>query len=224
MNLTATLFPTSWHWVAAVCSLLAIIAVLRRVPWKVLLGSESNSQRNLLFGFVVTLGLFWSMKAGVQPGLNLHILGAMAATLALGPQLAVLAMGLSLTVLTLNGEVAAAAWAVNFVLMVLVPVAAAHALRRLIERFLPNHFFVFIFVIAFMGAALTVIVQGIVASLAMVAAGAYTYEFLLGEYLPYFILLGFSEAWISGAVITLLVVYKPEWVAAFDDRRYLAGK
>ncbi len=224
MNLTATLFPSSWHWVAAFLSLLAIVRVLRHIPWKMVLTTESNSQRNLLFGFVVTLGLFWSMKAGVQPGLNLHILGAMAATLALGPQLAVVAMGLSLTVLMANGEVAPAAWAMNFVLMVLVPVLAAQGVVRLIERLLPQHFFVFIFVIAFMGAAITVIIQGAVASLAMVAAGAYTYEFLMGEYLPYFILLGFSEAWISGAVITLLVVYKPEWVAAFDDRRYLAGK
>lgn len=224
MNLTATLFPASWHWVAALCSLFAIVHVLRRVPWKAVLTTESNSQRNLLFGFAVTLGLFWSMKAGVQPGLNLHILGAMAATLALGPELAVVAMSLSLTVLIANGEIAPAAWAVNFVLMVLVPVWTAQRLLRLIERFLPNHFFVFIFVIAFMGAALTVVVQGVVSSLAMVAAGAYTYEFLMGEYLPYFILLGFSEAWISGAVITLLVVYKPEWVAAFDDRRYLAEK
>lgn len=224
MNLTATLFPAPWHWVAALCSLFAILRVLRRVPWKTVLTTESNSQRNLLFGFAVTLGLFWSMKAGVQPGLNLHILGAMAATLALGPQLAVVAMGLSLTVLMANGEIAPAAWAVNFVLMVLVPVWTAHRLLRLVERLLPNHFFVFIFVIAFMGSALTVVIQGMVASLAMVVAGAYTYEFLMGEYLPYFILLGFSEAWISGAVITLLVVYKPEWVAAFDDRRYLAEK
>lgn len=224
MNLTATLFPASWHWVAAALSLFAIGHALRRVPWKVVIATESNSQRNLFFGFVVTLGLFWSMKAGVQPGLNLHLLGAMAATLALGPQLAVVAMGLSLTVLMANGEIAPAAWAMNFLLMVLVPVSAAQCVLRVIERFLPNHFFVFIFVIAFMGAALTVFVQGVVASLAMVAAGAYTYEFLMGEYLPYFILLGFSEAWISGAVITLLVVYKPEWVAAFDDRRYLAGK
>ena len=30
--------------------------------------------------------------------------------------------------------------------------------------------------------------------------------------------------WISGAVITLMVVYRPDWVAAFDDRRYLIGK
>ena len=42
--------------------------------------------------------------------------------------------------------------------------------------------------------------------------------------LPFFLLVGFSEAWISGAVITLMVVYRPGWVAAFDDRRYLIDK
>ena len=55
-------------------------------------------------------------------------------------------------------------------------------------------------------------------------SGAYSAEFLWSEYLPFFLLLGFSEAWISGAVITLMVVYRPDWVAAFDDRRYLLDK
>ena len=43
-------------------------------------------------------------------------------------------------------------------------------------------------------------------------------------YLPYFLMLGFGEAWLSGIVITLLVVYKPGWVASFDDRRFLMNK
>ncbi len=80
------------------------------------------------------------------------------------------------------------------------------------------------FVIGFACAALTVMVQGAVAAAALASAGAYTVEFLLSEYLPFFLLLGFSEAWISGAVITLMVVYRPGWVAAFDDRRYLLDK
>lgn len=148
----------------------------------------------------------------------------MAATLALGPQLAIVALGLALSGIMLNGAIEWAAWPINFLLMAVVPVVVAHRLHKLIERFLPAHFFVFVFVAGFFGAAFTVMLQGLVASGVMVLAGAYEAAFLVSDYLPYFLLLGFSEGWISGGVITLMVVYRPEWVAAFDDRRYLVRK
>lgn len=221
MNFPATLFSPAWHWVAGILSVVVIFRVLIGAPWRRL---ATNTQRNLLFGLAVSLALLWSMKAGVRPGLNLHLMGSMAATLALGPHFAVVSMGIALTALATNGGIEWAAWPINFVLMVIVPVGFARVLQRLIEATLPSHFFIFIFVLSFMGSALVVVLQGLVACLAMVAGGAYPFEFLLSEYLPYFILLGFSEAWISGAVITLLVVYRPEWVWAFDDKRYLVGK
>jgi uncharacterized membrane protein len=166
----------------------------------------------------------WSLKAGVKPGLNLHMLGAMAATLTLGPWLALVALAAALSGVTLNGAIEWDAWPINFILMAVVPVAIASGIQRCIERWLPAHFFVFIFVTSFAGAALTVMLQGAVASAAMVVAGAYSAEFLLSDYLPFFLLLGFSEAWISGAIVTLLVVYRPDWVAGFDDSRYLLNK
>lgn len=52
-------------------------------------------------------------------------------------------------------------------------------------------------------------------------AGAYEWEYLINEYFPYFLLLAFSEAWLSGMVITLFVIYRPDWVVTFSDSRYL---
>jgi len=37
-------------------------------------------------------------------------------------------------------------------------------------------------------------------------------------------MLMFGEAFLNGAVITLAVAYKPQWVATFHDRWYLQGK
>ncbi|MDX9886305.1 energy-coupling factor ABC transporter permease [Thauera sp.] len=221
MDLPATLFPGAGQGVMLALAVLGLYLTLRHAPWGRL---RQPAQLNLLLGFAVGLMLIWSMKAGVKPGLSLHMLGAMAATLALGPWFAVLALGLALSGIMVNGVVEWTDWPVNFVLMVMVPIAFAHVFQRAVERWLPAHFFIFVFVIGFAGAALTVVVQGLVASAAMVSAGAYSAGFLLNEYLPFFLLLGFSEAWISGAVITLMVVYRPEWVAAFDDRRYLLDK
>lgn len=221
MNLPATLFSTAWHVLALVLVILVLYQIILRAPWQRL---RTPTQLNLLLGFAVGLTLAWSMRAGVKPGLSLHLLGAMAATLTLGPRLALVALGLALTGITLNGAIEWQAWPINFVLMALVPVVLAEWMRKLVERRLPAHFFVFIFVVGFAGSALTIMLQGLFASLALVVAGAYPLDFLLSDYLPYFLLLGFSEGWLSGALITVMVIYRPEWVAAFDDRRYLLNK
>ena len=88
----------------------------------------------------------------------------------------------------------------------------------------PRHFFVYIFINGFLGAALTLVGVGLAISVVLAVAGAYSWDYLFSDYFPYFLLLGFSEAWLSGMVITLFVVYRPNWVLTFDDSRYLAGK
>ncbi len=221
MNLTASLFSSAWHGFMLVIAGVILYRALRGAPWSRL--SDQGLLHAALAG-AVALALLWSMNAGVKPGLNLHLLGAMAATLIYGPRLAMLVMALALTGVTLNGAIEWSAWPVNFVLMVAGPVGVAWALQRFVERALPAHFFIFVFVISFAGAALTVMAQGLLASLALMLAGAYSTEFLSTDYLPYFLLLGFAEAWLSGAVVTLLVVYRPGLVAAFDDKRYLSNK
>jgi uncharacterized membrane protein len=53
-------------------------------------------QLNVWLGTVVLLILVWSMKAGVKPGLNMHLLGATIFTLMFGRQLAVIGFSLVL--------------------------------------------------------------------------------------------------------------------------------
>lgn len=221
MDFPASLLSAGMEGGMLVLAALGLFAAVWRAPWKRL---ADGGRLNLLLGFAVGLTLMWSMKAGIKPGLDLHLLGAMAATLALGPWLAVIALGLALCGITLNGAIGWGDWPANLVLMVLVPVAIANGIRRAVERWLPAHFFIFVFVTAFAGSALTVMAQGFAVSTVLALSGAYSADFLRSEYLPFFLLLGFSEAWIGGAVITLMVVYRPGWVAAFDDRRYLLDK
>lgn len=221
MNLATSLFSPPWHAVMLLLSVAVCFRLVRKAAWRELLDGPRLS---VMLGFGICLMLLWSLNAGVKPGLNLHLSGAMAATLVLDPAFAILALGLSLTGIMLNGGIEWQAWPINFMAMCVVPVLVATGIHRLAQRWLPAHFFVFIFFTSFAGSGLTVMMQGAVASLALALSGAYPAEFLLSDYLPYFLLLGFSEAWLSGAVVTLLVVYRPEWVMAFDDRRYLLNK
>jgi uncharacterized membrane protein len=115
-------------------------------------------------------------------------------------------------------------FALNALVLAVIPVLVADAVRQLVERHLPANFFIYVFITAFFGAAVTVVATGLLASVLLWLGGAYPADMLFEDYFPYYILLGFSEAWLNGAVITLMVVYAPHWVTSFDDRRYLLNK
>ena len=53
------------------------------------------------------------------------------------------------------------------------------------------------------------------------ATGAMDAAVLFGDYVPYLLYLAFAEGTLTGMVLTLAVVYRPQWVATFDDARYL---
>ena len=92
------------------------------------------------------------------------------------------------------------------------------------ERRLPPNFFVYVFVAAFFGAGLSLGVAGIAGAVALTLGGGRAAELVFGEYVPYLIYLAFGEATVSGMVLTLAVVYRPHWVATFDDARYITGR
>mgnify|MGYP000468103602 CR=1 FL=1 len=173
---------------------------------------------------IVLLTLIWSLKAGVKPGLSMHLLGASVFTLCFGPALAFIGLSMVLLGITLNGAAGGFAFALNSLLVGGFGVLFSQYFYQAVRRFLPRHFFVYIFANGFFGAALTIIGVGFCATLLLAVAGAYQLEYLMGEYLPYFLLLAFSEAWLSGMLMTLFVVYRPGWVATFDDATYLGNK
>jgi len=171
------------------------------------------------------------MKAGVKPGLNLHLLGATAFTLMFGRQLAMIGLAFVLVAVTLNTALRAGdvwlGWqpfALNALVLTVFPVLVAHAVLRLVERYLPPNIFVYFFGAAFFGAGITVVSTGMLTGLMLWLAGAYSADLLISDYLMFYVLLGFAESWLNGAAITLLVVYYPSWVGSFDDRRYLWNK
>ncbi len=173
---------------------------------------------------VVLLTLVWSMKAGVKPGLTFHLLGATAFNLCFGPYLAFVGLSIVTAGITLNGAAGPFAYALNALLLAGVGVGLSQFYYRIFSGMLPRHFFVYIFVNGFLAAALTIIGVGFAATLLMAVVGAYEWSYLISEYFPYFVLLAFSEAWLSGMVMTLFVVYRPNWVVSFDDSSYLVDK
>jgi len=220
MNFSQGLFSHGWEYAAYAPLLLTVLWCVRTARWPRLLDRD---QSNVWIGLIVVLATLWSMKAGVRPGLNLHLLGATAFTLMFGAQFAILGLLVVLAAVTALGGAAWGPFALNALVMAVFPVFFSWYFFRMVERKLPNQLFVYIFLNAFLGSALTILATGFAATLLLGAAGAYRLDYLLDNYLPYYFMLAFSEGMMGGMGVTIVVVYKPAWISTFDDRRYLAN-
>lgn len=221
MNLPDDLLPASWYWVSHVLFFLVLGWAIHAAPWRRL---KDDEMLHLWLGTCVLLMAMWTIKTGIKPGLNFHLLGATLFTLMFGPWLAIVGLSVVLLGATWFGPIGWDSFSVNGLLMGVVPVAVSYAIFRLTDRRLPNHFFIYIFINAFIGAALAMAVTGLTATGVLALSGAYSADYLSSNYLPYFLLMGWSEALLTGMLTTLLVVYKPQWVATFDDARYIRNK
>ena len=220
MNLVSSSIPAGWSiafWLA-----LAVLGILmwRQAAWPML---KVPANLNIFLGATVLLLGLWLIKAGIKPGLNLHLLGATALTLMFRPWFAILALALVIAGLTIhNGQYSA--YPANLLLMGVLPVTISWAIYRFTDRKLPNHFFVYIFLNGFFGAGLSIASVGLASTAYAAASGTYSINYLLENYLPYYFLMAWAESFATGMIMTVLVVYRPEWVSTFDDKRYLDSK
>ncbi len=221
MNFPDNLLPLDWLWPGWGLFVLAFFWAIRTAPWKRL---TDPSQINVWLGACVALMALWSVKTGIKPGLNFHLLGATAMTLMFGPQLAVIGLAIVLAAVTLAGMSGWEGFGWNALCMDVFPVAVSYGIYLLADRKLPNNFFIYTFLNAFLGGALSMLVAGMGATLVLEISGVYLTAYLYHDYLPYFILMAWSEAVTTGMALTLMVVYRPDWVGTFDDTRYIRHK
>ncbi len=218
MNIPDGLLPAVWLWLGHLIYWPLLLHALRVAPWYHLRDKESL---HVLLGAIVAVLLIWTMQAGFAQGMNLHLLGATLLTLMFGWRFAFLCMSLVVLGSTMNGGGGWVAFPVNALLLGALPVLVSHVVYRFADRKLPNHFFVYIFLCAFFGAAIAMGSVGLLSSALLHLSGVYSFEYINYNYLRYFPLLMFPEAFITGMIMTLLVVYYPRWVSTFDDARYL---
>jgi uncharacterized membrane protein len=222
VNIPDHLLPPAWYWLSHLVAVGVLVFAGRRGSLAPL---RENWRLNLLLGACVTLMVLWSIKTGVKPGLNFHVLGATALTLMFGWPLALFALVIVTLGVTLAGFAGGVsgweALSLNFLLMGVVPVTISQLLFRLADSKLPNHFMIYVFVCAFLGAALAMASTGLSATLVLALSGTYSLNYLTSQYLPYYILMGWSEAMLTGMAVSLMAVYRPAWVSTFDDARYL---
>lgn len=90
------------------------------------------------------------------------------------------------------------------------------------RRFLPANMFVYLLGNGFFGAIAVLALTG------MMTLGVHkalvTPAMAGGDPVAFMLLLSWGEAFLTGFMLTIFTVYRPEWVLTFDDRVYLHGK
>lgn len=223
MSLTAVVLVP---WVLILSWLVALgvfgLALAQR-PWRALLADSALQHRWL--AATVAVMLMWQLRAQAVDWLTLHLMFTGLLTLVFKAPLALLTNLAVNLAMVLLGRVAWPLLGVNLLVTGVVPALTMVLVWRLVDRRLPDNLMIFLFVCGFFGTALVTLVAGLCA-VGLMAIGANDPEVLHQalEYARFLPLLMPSEAFITGMLLSILLVYHPDWVATFNDHRYIDTK
>lgn len=220
MDLNSIHLSSVWPWAHWIFWPIVILAVIR-APWSILAQKDSS---NIFFAACAVIFLLWQLKIHVTDGLSIHLLGATVLTLMFRWRVAIIGNTFVLLGITLSSRADFQAFALNGLLMGVLPVAISYLIWRLNELYLPANYFVYVFVAAFLAAALSILATGLVSYQLMLMIDNDLSIEILEEYLLVYIPIMYPEAFLTGAIISIFVIYKPEWISTFDDQRYLKKK
>ncbi|QOT77785.1 hypothetical protein [Cupriavidus basilensis] len=214
------------HAVLIVLSVAAMAWALSRRPWQLL--RRDDLQHGWL-GALVLLALLWTVRATLPGGLAIQLFGATLMVTLFGLPLALLSLFVVDLVSFLGlGYLAGDTWArldwaapwPRYVWMGLLPALLSAALQGAMRRLLPRHPFVFILGHGYFAAGLAALGAG--------AARAVWRSYSVGDgvlslpdTLTAVLILAFGEAFLTGMLVAVFVVYKPQWVVTFRDEEYL---
>ena len=218
MDFLATPLAAGWAIATLAIALFLSGRAARRAPWRLL---QDGFRLHGWLGASLAVALAWILSAKPLPHLSLHLLATPLVALMFGRDLALVA--------AVPAVVAAWLWrgsewsgiGATWLLAAWLPVTVGDGLRRLVDRHLPRNPFTFIFLAGFFAPGIAFAATVAAATLAHAAAGSAPWPRLSGEFLPYGLLLSWGEAFLTGLLTAIFVVYEPRWMATFDDARYL---
>ena len=218
MGMTDNLLSGSQWLVTAVLFVLILIQAARAVDWRAF--RKDDALQHSFYGAAVALGFLWQLRAGISPGLAIHIFGMTVITLMLGWGLAVFSGLLALVLPVVTGREPLLMFAANGLVTVMVPALVSHGIMLWERHRNFRNFFAYIFFCGFFGAALAVASAGLVMCLMLWSGGVYTLDVLVDEYIRYLPLFMLPEGFVNGTFVTGLMVFHPDRLTTLDPRRY----
>ena len=204
--------------------------VVSQRPWRLL---RQESLQHAWLGGLVFLTLLWSARATVGGGVVVQLMGATLAVTMFGLPLAMLTLAivnlvslLGLAYLLGQGwqDIAWTSLAPRYFWMAVVPGLVTAALQAFMRRRLPRHPFIFILGHGYFAALLAAIVAGGLRAVWQFHMTQSPTGLTIGDSLTGAVIIAFGEAFLTGMLVAIFVVYRPQWVLTFRDEDYLKEK
>lgn len=208
---------------ALIVSTSVLIRMLMTRPWVALIEDTGLQHRWMAASLCVLL--MWQLRAQAVDWLTLHLVFTVLMTLVFKAPLALISNVLINLAMVAIGRNELALIGANVLVTGVVPALVTALVWRYVDRRMPDNLMVFLFACGFFGCALATLAGGVTAIGLILVAGtdpeAVHLAKAYGRFLP---LLMPSEAFITGMVLSVLMVYHPEWVATFNSHRYIDTK
>lgn len=200
-------------------ALLVLLLIVMSINWA--LFRQSALLQHLSLGGIAVLSFIWSLSAKLEFGLSIHFLGVTALTLMLGLRHTLVAGALLVGLNQFISEYPINLISARYISHIVVPAALTYVVYAYIYHRLPRHPFVYIFINAFLAGALAIGATHLTHAMWAWATGYLSWHNIWQNYLQITPLVMFPEALLNGMAVTLMVVYKPDWLKTFSDAVYL---
>ena len=170
---------------------------------------------------VVCVALAWQLQARLAGGISVGLLGAPLYVPLFGFRRGLLGLALALVLHAAVGHRDWALLGLRGVFYVLLPALLTAAMQAALARWLPRNVFIFIIgngtFVTFTAAALSMLAH--LALLAALDGPAVTGD--SADWVAYTLLMAWSEALLSGMLLSALVIYRPHLVMTYRQDLYL---
>ena len=177
---------------------------------------------------ILFLAIAWNVSPtlpGQAPGkfygLIFHFYGAALLTAMFGPAIAltILFPVAFLGIFIFQGGMIEAAQ--HYLMVCVLPTVFAYLSIRVIQKFIPKHLFVLILGNGYVAAFMSVILSGTVLLISKILfTGAGTHIDLEGWLLG-LIIIAFMEGSLSGMLLAIFLIYRPNWVSTYNESAYM---
>jgi len=189
----------------------------------------SSSKIKVALACVVLIAVAWNVRAFANQspaetmvGLSFHFFGASLLVIMFGfwEAIALLFLIAIIGVYLPTGNLSEATK--HFLAVGVLPALISMSVISLIKRFLPQHLFIFILGRGYVAGLLSTLLSGIIlAALQMFSTGAPIGGIDPVGWFLVLLVLSFTEGSLSGMLVAILTIYKPDWVKSYDSHSHL---
>lgn len=176
--------------------------------------------QHLVFGSAAALTVLWWFRTGIYDGLEVHFLWMSAASMVLGWRWAIFSATIALIVMAAIGAEDWRDIGVVGLFGCALPALTTFAIYAYSYHKLPKNFFIYVFVCGFFAGAIGITLKMVGLAGLYWLDGSYSWRILQDNYLVLIPLLLFPEGLLNGMTLSLMAMYKPDWVATFYDKQY----